>query len=235
MLNRFQIYYRRIKNSFDKYSPFLWMYAAYLTLRYVDKYSQFPAFKFNGKVKVKIVKGLYSQLNIGKRLIFENWLNGNTVTTITLRNHASMNIANEFVLGDGIRIFVSSGGYLVIKGKKNEPFSGITADSVVMVKKYVELGEDALIAWNTFITDCDWHGVEGKQAVKDTIIKDHVWLGVGAKVLKGAVLESECIVTTNSVVLQGVYPSKSLIGGNPAKILKQNAPAWSHEMHPYEA
>lgn len=227
--------YLKAKSSMNIYAPYRWLKAAYLTLVYVDKWGDFPAIQFNGAVKVRIQKGPYSRLVINKKLVFEQWLSGNAVTTITLRNHAELEIDNEFVLGDGVRLFVSSGGRLLIKGKKNEPVSGITADAVVMVKKYVEIGDDAMIAWNTYITDCDWHGIEGKEAVKETIIKEHVWLGIGAKILKGVTIEEGSIVTANSIVLQGSYPERSLISGNPASVVKQNVPAWSQEMKPNEA
>jgi len=224
-----------LRSKVNVYAPFRWLKAACLTLMYVDEWGEFPAFRFHGAVKVRIQKGLHSRLTIRRKIVFEQWLSGNGATSITLRNHSQMEVDNEFVLGDGVRVFVSSGGRLLIKGRKVEPLSGITADSVVMVKKYVEIGYDAMIAWNTYITDCDWHGVEGKQAVKETIIKDHVWLGIGSKVLKGAAIGEGSIVTANSIVLQGSYPERSLISGNPASVVKQGVPAWSQEMKPDEA
>lgn len=235
MLKLLKNTYLIAKSKVNFYAPFRWLKAAYLTVVYVDEWGEFPAFRFNGSVKVRIKKGLHSSLVIHKKLVFEQWLSGNVATTITLRNHSQMQVNDEFVLGDGVRVFVSSGGRLLIKGKKTEPVSGITADSVVMVKKYVEIGDDAMIAWNTYVTDCDWHGIEGKEAVKETIINEHVWLGIGSKVLKGAVIGAGSIVTANSIVLQGEYPEKSLISGNPASVVKQGVPAWSQEMKPNEA
>ncbi len=235
MLKALKNIYHNANSKMNIYAPFRWMKAAYLTLIYVDEWNEFPAFRFNGFVKVRIRKGLHSRLVIKQRLVFEQWLSGNGATTITLRNHAYLEVENEFVLGDGVRVFVSSGGRLLIKGRKTEPVSGITADSVVMVKKYVEIGEDAMIAWNTYITDCDWHGIEGKSAVKETIIREHVWLGIGSKVLKGVIIGRDCIVAANSVVLQGSYPEQSLLSGNPASVVKQGVPAWSQEMKPDEA
>lgn len=211
-------------------SPLNWIYAAYLTLRYVNTYKRFPAFRINGKVKISIKKDTKSSLIIDEHLVFEQWVNGDGCISITLSDYSVMHIHNEFVLGNGVWVFVASNASLIIKGRDKESASGITANSVVMVKKYLEIGKDCLIAWNTFLTDCDWHGIEGKSSTKPTIIKDHIWIGVGVKVLKGSTINNDTIVTSNSVVLGGEYPEHSYLTGLPAKVLDKKAPKWSREM-----
>ena len=227
-----------LKRSINKYpdlkvflkAPLNWIYAAYLTLRYVDTYKRFPAFRINGKVKIAIKKDRKSSLIIDERLVFEQWVNGDGCISITLSDYSVMHVHNEFVLGNGVWVFVASNASLIIKGRETETASGITANSVVMVKEYLEIGKDCLIAWNTFLTDCDWHGIEGKGSTKPTIIKDHIWIGVGVKVLKGSIINNDTIVTSNSVVLGGEYPECSYLSGLPAKVLDKKAPKWNREM-----
>jgi acetyltransferase-like isoleucine patch superfamily enzyme len=215
--------------SFIK-NPLYWLYSAYLTLRYIDEYDTFPAIRFHGILNFRIIKGSSSFIKIKGRLIIEPWLNGNGRTSVILSEYSSLKINGDFIIGDDVRIYLSKGAELVIGGKYKESGSGITAKSVVMVNKRVEIGKDCLIAWNTFITDCDWHAIEGKPSSQETMIADKVWLGVGASVLKGANISRDSIITSYSVVLRGDYPRSCLIAGNPARVVKSLIPEWHREM-----
>ena len=54
----------------------------------------------------------------------------------------------------------------------------------------------------------------------DIVIGDDVWVGANATVLQGARVGNGCIIATGAVVLKGEYPAKSVIAGNPAKVVK---------------
>jgi acetyltransferase-like isoleucine patch superfamily enzyme len=221
---------KRIHRKYNLYyfrkHPFLWIYAAYLTLRYVDVYEKFPAIIFSKFLKLRIHKSKGAKIEIKSQLVLEPWINGNGTTTITLENDSLFFVEGDFILGDGIKILVSGNAKLIVRGKKLSSGSGITANSVILVRENVEIGEDCIIAWDTFITDSDWHTIEGKPHTKPTYIGNHVWLGVGAKILKGTRIEANSIVTTNSVVLQNNYPERSLISGIPAQVVKSNINSW---------
>ena len=51
-------------------------------------------------------------------------------------------------------------------------------------------------------------------------IGDDVWLGAGAIILKGVKLGDGCVVASGSVVTSGTYPPRSLLAGNPARIVR---------------
>lgn len=227
-------YLKRVYQNYNfrylKSHPLLWIYSAYLTIRYVDKYYTFPAIWFNRFVKVKIHKGANSKLIIIKKLIFESFIHGESPTIIQIANKGSIIIEEEFILGDGIKINVCTNAILKIKGKDKESASGITGNSVIMVMKYLEFGKDALCAWDLFITDCDWHAIDNKKAVSPTIIGDHVWIGIGAKILKGVEIGTNSIVASNSVVLHGSYPENSLLSGIPARVVKLNIGRWCRDL-----
>lgn len=210
--------------------PFLWIYSAYLTLRYVDNYNHFPAIIFHNYVRVKINKESNSLFQINQRLIFEGFFNRSDLTIINLWENARIIIENDFVLGDGISIIVTTNAELLIRGRCFESASGITATSKVMVHEYLEIGKDAIIAWDTFLTDCDWHTIVGKNPVSKTIIADHVWIGVGVKILKGVEIGCNSIITSNSVVLKGKYPENVMLTGIPAKIINTDIPMWNREL-----
>jgi acetyltransferase-like isoleucine patch superfamily enzyme len=222
--------YPRINFSLLKRRPLLFLYSIYLTWRYIDEYNIWPALHFNSYVRVKFVKEKASFIRINTKLIIEQWLNTNKPIIIKLSPNAKLNIENDFILGPNITLFLSSNARLNIKGKKVESGSGITANSIIMVNEFVELGSDCLIAWDTYITDCDWHYIEGKKNCKPTIIEDHCWIGVGAKVLKGVRIEKNCVVTSNTVVVSGCYKANSLMFGNPLQVKVNAAPIWKRDM-----
>ena len=52
------------------------------------------------------------------------------------------------------------------------------------------------------------------------IIGDDVWIGANVTILKGVTIGSGSIVATGTVVTRGVYPPRSIIAGNPARVVK---------------
>ena len=54
----------------------------------------------------------------------------------------------------------------------------------------------------------------------EIVIGNDVWIGAGCIILKGAKVGSGSIVAAGSVVTKGDYPPKSILAGNPARIVK---------------
>lgn len=130
------------------------------------------------------------------------------------------------MIGDGVCIKVLNGGNLLFGGREKETASGITANCVILVNQSVKIGKDALIAWDTVITDSDWHEIEGQSNSQNIVIGDHVWIATGAKVFKGVQIGGHSIVAAGAVVTRGTYPEQSLLAGVPAKVIKENMPEW---------
>ncbi|QIB91983.1 acyltransferase [Methanosarcina mazei] len=206
-----------------------WLYGAYLTIRFVDHYQNFPAIKFRKLILVHIKKDRGSKLLINNRLIIEPWQGGIAPSSITIERNAELIIHGLFTVGDDVRISLAPLAKLVLHGTNISSGSGITCKSVILVNKHVEIGKDTIIAWDTFITDCDWHPINGKLKVSPTIIGDHVWIGVGCKILKGALIGQDSIIAPQSVVLAGKYPEKILLAGIPAKVTKTSIDMWGRD------
>ena len=54
----------------------------------------------------------------------------------------------------------------------------------------------------------------------DIIIEDDVWIGGNSCINQGITIGTHCVIASGSVVTKSV-PSYSVVGGNPARILKQ--------------
>lgn len=206
-----------------------WLYGAYLTIRYVDKYNTFPAIIFeNGLIRLKIRKGISSQIVLNGKLIVTPFAYGSSLSSIIIGCNATVICEGDFVIGDDVRIIVSDDARLEIDGKKYSSGSGITCQSKILVRKFVKIGADTIVSWGTFITDSDHHPVAGVIQTYDTVIGEHVWLAAGVQVLKGAHIGKGSIVAAQSVVIRGDYPERVLLAGAPAKV-KGMAQEWARE------
>lgn len=64
-----------------------------------------------------------------------------------------------------------------------------------------------------------------KERINDSqsvIFGDHVWIGNTVLIFKGAKVASNSIIAGGSVVTGKSFPPNCIIGGNPAKVIKEN-------------
>ncbi len=162
-------------------------------------------------------------------LKIEAWQGGDEPVLINLLEGSELIIDGDFTIGNGTRIIVDKGASLYIGGKRHESASGITEKSLIMVRKKVHIGADCIIAWNVFITDCDWHPIYGRNMQDDVIIGDHVWIACNVSILKGSKIGNNCIVGAHSVISKESIPDGTLVAGNPIKILANNV-RWNRDM-----
>lgn len=207
------------------------LYGTYLTIRYVDDYKNFPAINFKGGlIRLHIKKAKGAKLNIANKLTINPLGVSRMPSLLQMGENATINIENHFTIGDDVRISVEESGRISFKGKGEESGSGITARCIIKAQKEIIIGYDVIIAWDTFITDSDWHPVRGTEVQKDTMIGNHVWVSVGAKILKGSIIGDNSIVGCGAVVTGGVFTDRSLLGGVPARVIKSPISDWSREM-----
>ncbi|MBS5487791.1 acyltransferase [Parabacteroides sp.] len=89
----------------------------------------------------------------------------------------------------------------------------------------VSIGKNCVIAAGTNIIDSNGHEIysvdrtTGRDIPYPILIGNNVWIGMNSVILKGTVIGDNSVISAGSVV-KGIFPSNSLIQGNPAKIKK---------------
>ncbi len=89
----------------------------------------------------------------------------------------------------------------------------------------LQVGDDFLISWGCEFVDEDFHQIEyagRKERDPRIVIGDHVWIGANVKVLKGSRIPNGCVVAAGSVVTRAFDQENCLIGGSPARVLRES-------------
>lgn len=134
---------------------------------------------------------------------------------ISCTDGGEIRIGSNVSLGRNVK-FVAQSGSIVIG---DNAFIG--DGTIVVAKKSVKIGNDALIAEYVVIGDQD-HGLDSDPirsagfSVASIAIDDNVWLGSKVSVLKGNHIGSDAVIAANAVVTKDV-PSRHIFGGVPAE------------------
>ena len=100
---------------------------------------------------------------------------------------------------------------------------------VICAATSVQIGQRVLIGANCTITDTDFHPLspEARQihrtrgaVSKPIAVGNDVFVGAHAIVLKGTTLGDGCVVGAGAVV-SGTFPARSIVAGNPARVVKE--------------
>lgn len=142
-----------------------------------------------------------------------------TPTVITIMNNAKLIVGQNVMIHRGTKIVVHENGTLKIND-----YTYINENSRVHCKKCISIGRRCAISWNTNILDTDIHTIQYFKDGKNNHdygvdIGNEVWIGANSTILKGTVIENNCIVAANSLV-NGRLRSKYIHGGNPCQELK---------------
>lgn len=93
--------------------------------------------------------------------------------------------------------------------------------------KRIVIGNDCLFSSDVTIRTGDSHSILDEQGHRinpslDVVIGNHVWVGNHTILLKGTTVSDNSIVATGAVVTKQFQQGAVVVGGNPAKILKEN-------------
>jgi len=86
----------------------------------------------------------------------------------------------------------------------------------------VTIGDRTLISFDCCIMDTDYHYIDcNREKHKPVVIGSNVWIGCNACILKRVTIGDGAVIAAHAVVTEDV-PPKTLVGGNPARVLKEN-------------
>jgi acetyltransferase-like isoleucine patch superfamily enzyme len=152
------------------------------------------------------------------------------VRAVELGAHVSCYAGVSFALGENGSCRV--GDFTLLNG------------ALIMADERIEIGAHCLVSWNVGIADSDFHPIDAAQRRIDTmalapfyknrpprpplrtapvIIKDNVWIGMNAIVLKGVTIGENAVIAAGAVVSRDV-PANVVVAGNPAVIVKELVP-----------
>ena len=90
----------------------------------------------------------------------------------------------------------------------------------------IRIGSDGLFGAHIEIFDSDFHDLDpsrrsaGTQAMAPVEIGDNVFVGMGARILKGSTIGSDSVIGAGSVVT-GTIPDGVVAAGNPARVIRE--------------
>ncbi len=97
--------------------------------------------------------------------------------------------------------------------------------SRINVHDRVEIGANCAISWDVDIMDTDFHGIVEVDGSTSSIsasilIEDRVWIGAGAKILKGVRIGHDSVVAAGAIVTKSC-PPHSLMAGVTARRIRE--------------
>lgn len=150
---------------------------------------------------------------------------------ILARNRKNIIYGKGFTCGVGCRLNPSANGTIKIG------CDFVMGDYCqIEAMESVIIGNNVLLASRIYIGDSSHGSYSGKeQAVpmippnqrkivsNPIVIGDNVWIGNGVSILSGVNIGSGAVIGAGSVVTKDV-PENTIVGGNPAKIIKRYEP-----------
>ncbi|QDK80122.1 acyltransferase [Spirosoma sp. KCTC 42546] len=196
----------------------------------------------------KTIQGKRNKLSISRSAFCVNCtidIDGND-NTILIEEGARLHGLTVYIRGNSNRIHIAKqvrfkrGGSLWIEDERGEISIGtrtMIEDVHVAVTEpgsSIRIGEDCLLAYDIDVRTGDSHSIldatTGQRInyAKDVVIDDHVWIAAHCSILKGVRIRKNSIVATRSVLTKSFDQEGIIIGGNPAKLLKDNI-NWAQE------
>lgn len=188
------------------------------------------------------IRGYNNSFSFSKSVSFTNTkidVLGNS-NKIIISEHCSFRNVTFFIRGNNnlIRIFPNvnfyRGGYFWIEddgcaieiGKNTSVEDAHIAATEPGSK--ICIGEDCMFAYDIDIRTGDSHSIMDSKTnrrinySRNITIRDHVWVAAHCTILKGVDLMRNSVIATRSVVTESFNQEGVIIGGSPAKVLKEN-------------
>lgn len=129
-----------------------------------------------------------------------------TVLMPAYGNKAHTYIYDYVSIGEGSRTVNTLGKFIIKKYSRAAPNLTVICQN----HNFSEVG--------TFPGSPKWHTT---QIAEDVIVEDYVWIGANVTLCPGVHIGRGCLVAAGAVCVKSKkYPPYTIIGGNPAKVIK---------------
>lgn len=144
---------------------------------------------------------------------------------IYIEPDSSLIFSGKTLISKGCTLRIDSGGTLKI----GKDFVA-NKNTAIRCSDNISFLDDVMIGWNNEINDNDGHPIyidgEKIQQTSGISIGPHVWITSHVRINKGVVIPEGCIVAKGAIVTKAHTTPNTLIGGVPAKDIKQGVD-WS--------
>lgn len=123
----------------------------------------------------------------------------------------------SYKLYQGASLYVAPGAVLEFVGKKGF----VNTNSTINCFEHIVIGDDCGIGDNVTICDSNHHSIDNHVVTSPVVIGNHVWICSNSFILPGVHIGDGAVVAAGAVVTEDV-PPHCLVGGVPAKVLKQD-------------
>lgn len=148
---------------------------------------------------------------------------------VIIRGQGNVNLGNNCSFGYSLGGFNKYGTIEIQPRYFNSSIkigSNVSTNNNIMLcaANYIEIGDNTLIGQYVIVMDHEAHGIEPDKRreigkIGKVIIGNNVWIGNNVTVLKNSRIGDNSIIATGAVV-SGDFPNNVIIGGVPAKIIK---------------
>ena len=160
-------------------------------------------------------------------------------TRVQWRYLSRLRQGNRLVIGDQ-SIFNANVSFDAQGGKIIVGDRSYVGRSHLVCHSHIDIGSDVIISWGVTIVDHNSHSVnwsgrsadvlEWAKGIKNwcevkrspVVIKDKVWIGFNAIILKGVTVGEGAVIGAGSVVIKDV-PAYCVAAGNPARVIRELA------------
>lgn len=198
----------------------------YKNINFINNKSSF--FALSGTC-FDIHKSAKINLNDNLFLNFEKMKHSNIETRFRMAENSELNITGEVLSWCGNTFIIKKDAKLTL----GKVFFNMNVE--IQCENSIEIGDGTIIGRGAKILDTDHHTIynENGECInpsKPVRIGQNAWIGAGATVLKGVNIGEGAVVGAGAVVTKDV-PPKTIVAGNPAKVIKENI-SWEIQSPP---
>lgn len=147
------------------------------------------------------------------------------INTIALHKESVFHLYSQARVGQGVQICLYPKAIFEL-GKD----SSINDNVKIICSKKIIIGNHTDLTWECQVTDFNSHYIVDKctgkisNIINPVIIGDYCWICNKTSIMPGTILPNRTIVSSNSILNKDYVklgiPERSLIGGSPAKLIK---------------